>query len=739
MLDAGHIASTPDADARTPAADPAPDAQTPSTELTVDAPQESGAPVPSGDFAELGLPRPLVSALAREGITAPFPIQRAAIPDILAGRDVLGRGQTGSGKTLAFGLPTMARIAGERALPKRPLAVILVPTRELALQVADALEPLGRGLSLRTKTVVGGMSMGRQIEALRRGVEVVVATPGRLTDLMEQGECSLEDVQVTVLDEADHMCDLGFFPVVSAILEATPSDGQRLLFSATLDGDVDKLVQRFLTDPVTHSLAPETSPVETMEHHLFQVHRDDKVDVTAEIANREGRTILFVRTQHGVDRVVKQLARVGVRAGGLHGGKRQNQRTRILGEFREGTVSVLVCTDVAARGIHVDDVSLVLHVDPPMDHKSYLHRGGRTARAGESGSVVTLVMPNERRSTDAMTRRAGITPSKHRVRPGDAVLAEVAGARQPSGEAIPVWEPDVRKPLRQRREGPGGEGRSRRFGDRRERRFDRDGRPGRDGGRPFEARGNGEGGTWQGNAERAGAEGRGDRPYREDRPFRGDRGDRPFRGDREGGSFRGERRGSYQGDRASQQDRPFRGDRDGGSYRGDRPFRGDREGGSFREGRGERSFREDRPFRGDREGGSFRDERRGSYQGDRASQQDRPFRGDRDGGSSRGERDGRPFRGDRDGDRRYQGDRSRGSFGEGRGSYGGHRGQNGEGRSEQRGGHRDGERAGHRDGYRGERRPDSRGDFRAPRGGGFRQGGRPGGRAGGPSGKRYGR
>ncbi|MEW9531156.1 DEAD/DEAH box helicase [Microbispora sp. NPDC049125] len=400
------------------------------------------------EFALLGLPQPLVTGLVRQGITAPFPIQRAAIPDILAGHDVLGRGQTGSGKTLAFGLPTMARIAGHKALPKRPRAVILVPTRELALQVADTVEPLGRGLGLRTRTVVGGMPMGRQIEALRRGVDIVVATPGRLTDLIQQGECSLQDVMVTVLDEADHMCDLGFFPVVTALIQQTPAGGQRLLFSATLDGDVDKLVRRFLTDPIVHSLDPATSSVETMEHHLVQVERDDKPDVTAEIANREGRTILFVRTQHGVDRVVKQLARAGIQAGGLHGGKRQNQRTRILGEFREGKIPVLVCTDVAARGIHVDDVSLVLHVDPPMDHKSYLHRGGRTARAGERGSVLTLVLPSERRSTESMTRKAGVTPSKHRVRPGDPVLAEIAGARRPSGRSVPVWEPEVRKPLR---------------------------------------------------------------------------------------------------------------------------------------------------------------------------------------------------------------------------------------------------------------------------------------------------
>ncbi|MGW5264043.1 DEAD/DEAH box helicase [Microbispora sp. NPDC004025] len=429
---------------------------------------DEGTTTPA-EFGTLGLPRPLVTGLARQGITTPFPIQRAAIPDILAGLDVLGRGRTGSGKTLAFGLPTLARIAGDKSAPRRPRALILVPTRELAFQVAATIEPLGRGLSLRTRTVVGGMPMGRQIEDLRRGVDVVVATPGRLTDLIEQGACALDDVQITVLDEADHMCDLGFLPVVSALLARTPADGQRLLFSATLDGDVDTLVQRFLTDPVVHSLDPATSPVETMEHHLLQVQRDDKADVTAEIANRDGRTILFVRTQHGVDRVVKQLARAGVRAGGLHGGKRQNQRTRILDGFRQGKIGVLVCTDVAARGIHVDDVSLVLHVDPPADHKSYLHRGGRTARAGERGVVLTLVLPSERRSTESMTRKAGVAASRHRVAPGDPVLNEIAGARRPSGEAVAVWEPDVRAPLRpghddrQRDDKPRGR---RRFGDR---------------------------------------------------------------------------------------------------------------------------------------------------------------------------------------------------------------------------------------------------------------------------------
>ncbi|GAA3429205.1 DEAD/DEAH box helicase [Streptosporangium nondiastaticum] len=518
---------------------------------------EPGAPAGPSEFTLLGLPRPLVSGLARRGIEAPFPIQRATIPDILAGSDVLGRGQTGSGKTLAFGLPTMVRVAGVKARPGRPLAVILVPTRELAMQVTDALEPLGRGLSLRMKTVVGGMSMGRQIEALRRGVEIVVATPGRLTDLVQQGECVLDEVQVTVLDEADHMCDLGFFPVVSALLAQTPADCQRLLFSATLDGDVDKLVRRFLTDPVTHSLAPASSPVDTMEHHLLEVHRDDKFAVTAEIANREGRTIVFARTQHGVDRLCKQLAQVGVRAGGLHGGKRQNQRTRILAEFKEGAIDVLVCTDVAARGIHVDNISLVLHVDPPQDHKSYLHRGGRTARAGEKGTVMTLVLPSERRSTDTMARRAGIKPFRLRVTPGHPRLSEIAGARTPSGEPVPVWEPAAPAPKqRERRGGGGGFG----GGGRGPRRFRERSAHGEDGHRSRE-RGAGEP---RGNV----SELRGQ--YRAERRLDGHPDSRPGRrgGERQGGGYRSGRSG---GDRE-----PFRGDRE--------PFRS----GGRPEGRGNR-------------------------------------------------------------------------------------------------------------------------------------------------------
>ncbi|MCW2898719.1 MAG: box helicase protein, partial [Streptosporangiaceae bacterium] len=387
-------------------------------------------------FAQLGLPTPLVSALARQGIESPFPIQTACIPDVLAGRDVLGRGKTGSGKTLAFGLPLLTLTGGQKASPKRPRALILVPTRELAMQVQANLEPLGRSLGLRFKTVIGQTSMPRQIDALRRGVEVLVATPGRLKDLIRQGACDLSDIAITVLDEADHMADMGFLPDVTDILDQVRPGGQRLLFSATLDKDVDVLVKRYLTDPVTHAIGPIDESVATMDHHLLLVAPRDKNAITAEIANREGRTILFARTKHGVDRLAKQLAQVGVRAGALHGGKSQNLRTRTLAEFREGSISVLVATDVAARGHHVDDVSLVLHIDPPADSKDYMHRAGRTARAGESGTVVTLVLPHQVRSTTAMTRRAGVDPTRTKVVSGDANLARLTGARQPSGEPI---------------------------------------------------------------------------------------------------------------------------------------------------------------------------------------------------------------------------------------------------------------------------------------------------------------
>jgi superfamily II DNA/RNA helicase len=380
-------------------------------------------------FTDLGLPAPLVDALLRAGIAAPFPIQAAAIPDALAGNDLLGRGSTGSGKTLAFGLPLLARIAGMPAQPKHPRAVILVPTRELAMQVNDGLEPLGRSLGLHFKTVVGGTSMDKQIYALRRGVDVLVATPGRIADLIRQGECFLDDVEVVVLDEADQMCDMGFLPEVTALLELCSPAAQTLLFSATLDGDVDTIVREHMHDPVRHELDSETSPVDTMEHHVLVVNREDKAVVATEIARRDGRTIMFVRSQLGAERVAGNIADRGVNAKALHGGMSQNARTRTMAEFKEGRIDVLVATDVAARGIHVDDISLVVHVDPPEDPKAYLHRAGRTARAGAEGRVVTLVLRNQRKGMQRLHEKAGVDAQEHEVEPGSEKLAELTGSR----------------------------------------------------------------------------------------------------------------------------------------------------------------------------------------------------------------------------------------------------------------------------------------------------------------------
>jgi superfamily II DNA/RNA helicase len=390
------------------------------------------------DFAALGLPTPLVRALRQSDITTPFPIQAATIPDALAGRDVLARGQTGSGKTLAFGLPVLTRVAASgRSAPRRPKALVLVPTRELAMQVNDVLIPLAKSLGLSTKTAFGGAPYETQISALLRGVDVLVATPGRLGDLIEKGMCSLDATEITVLDEADQMADLGFLPDVTALLAQTPRTAQRLLFSATLDGDVDTLVRRFLTDPVTHELQPAVATVDTMEHHALLIPATGKFEVLASIANRRGRTIMFVKTQMAVDRLVGQLGDIGVRAAALHGGKTQRVRTRTLAEFREGRFGVLIATNVAARGIHVDGVSLVVHVDPPADAKDYLHRAGRTARAGEKGTVVTLVLPRQRRSTFTMLEKAGVDAARTPVTPDSAELAVVTGARTPSGVPVP--------------------------------------------------------------------------------------------------------------------------------------------------------------------------------------------------------------------------------------------------------------------------------------------------------------
>ncbi|MFJ5264925.1 DEAD/DEAH box helicase [Streptomyces sp. NPDC088387] len=394
-------------------------------------------------FAELDLPERLLTALRAENVTVPFPIQAATLPNSLAGRDVLGRGRTGSGKTLAFGLALLARTAGQHAEPRQPLALVLVPTRELAQQVTDALTPFARTLRIRLATVVGGLSIGRQASALRGGAEVVVATPGRLKDLISRGDCDLRQVSITVLDEADQMADMGFMPQVTALLDQVRPDGQRMLFSATLDRNVDLLVRRYLNDPVVHSVDPAAGAVTTMEHHVLHVDDDDKHATTTEIAAREGRVIMFIDSKHGADRLAKKLLAVGVHAAALHGGKSQNQRNRTLAQFKEGQVTALVATNVAARGIHVDDLDLVVNVDPPGDHKDYLHRGGRTARAGACGTVVTLVLPHQRREMTRLMADAGITAHTTRVRPGEAELTRITGAQAPSGVPVTVTPPPV--------------------------------------------------------------------------------------------------------------------------------------------------------------------------------------------------------------------------------------------------------------------------------------------------------
>ncbi len=387
---------------------------------------------PETTFADLGLPEGLVRKLAQNGVTSPFPIQAATIPDALAGKDILGRGRTGSGKTLSFGLPTLATLAGGRTEKHKPRAVILTPTRELAMQVADALQPYGDVVGLKMKVVCGGTSMGNQIYALERGVDILVATPGRLRDIINRGACSLENVQIAVLDEADQMSDLGFLPEVTELLDQVPAGGQRMLFSATMENEIKTLVDRYLKNPVSHEVDAAQGAVTTMSHHILVVKPKDKAPVTAAIASRKGRTIIFVRTQLGADRVAEQLRDAGVKADALHGGMTQGARTRTLADFKDGYVNVLVATDVAARGIHVDGIDLVLNVDPAGDHKDYLHRAGRTARAGRTGTVVSLSLPHQRRQIFRLMEDAGVDAGRHIIQGGaafDPEVAEITGAR----------------------------------------------------------------------------------------------------------------------------------------------------------------------------------------------------------------------------------------------------------------------------------------------------------------------
>ncbi|MEV6021906.1 DEAD/DEAH box helicase [Streptomyces sp. NPDC052036] len=420
---------------------------------------------PVEDFAGLDMPAGLLKTLTAQGVTTPFPIQAATLPNSLAGRDLLGRGRTGSGKTLAFGLALLARTAGLRAEPKAPLALVLVPTRELAQQVTDALTPYATAVNLRLATVVGGLSITKQAAALRRGTEVLVATPGRLNDLVAQGDCVLGSVRITVLDEADQMTDMGFLPQITKLIQQVRPDGQRMLFSATLDRNIDRLVQRFLTDPVVHSVDPSAGAVTTMEHHVLHVQDEtDKKAVTTRIAARDGRVILFLDTKRSADRLTKRLLAVGVRAAALHGGRSQPQRNRTLEQFKNGQVTALVATNVAARGIHVDDLDLVVNVDPPADHKDYVHRGGRTARAGGTGSVVTLVLPDQKRDVTRLMSDAGIRPRTAQIKSSDAELAAITGAREPSGVPVTIEVPQPATPTTSRPDRKAGSERSRRSG-----------------------------------------------------------------------------------------------------------------------------------------------------------------------------------------------------------------------------------------------------------------------------------
>ncbi|CAL9495456.1 DEAD/DEAH box helicase [Streptomyces sp. enrichment culture] len=675
------------------------------------------AATPEITFASLGLPEGVVRKLAQNGVTTPFPIQAATIPDALAGKDILGRGRTGSGKTLSFGLPTLAQLAGGRTEKHKPRAVILTPTRELAMQVADALQPYGDVLGLKMKVVCGGTSMGNQIYALERGVDVLVATPGRLRDIINRGACSLENVEIAVLDEADQMSDLGFMPEVTELLDQVPAGGQRMLFSATMENEIKTLVDRYLDSPVSHEVDAAQGAVTTMSHHILVVKPKDKAPVTAAIASRKGRTIIFVRTQLGADRVAEQLRDSGVKAEALHGGMTQGARTRTLADFKDGYVNVLVATDVAARGIHVDGIDLVLNVDPAGDHKDYLHRAGRTARAGRTGTVVSLSLPHQRRQIFRLMEDAGVDATRHIIQGGaafDPEVAEITGARsmtevqaESAGNAAQQAEREVAQLTKEL------ERAQRRATELREEADRLLARAARERGEDPQAviaeaaavvaeaevtlpeQPTAQDVERTERVERPAAPA----PY-ERRERRDDRDDR--------GGFRRDDRGGDRGDRGGFR-RDDRGDRGGRSFE-----RRDDRGGFRRDDRGDRGgFRRDdrRDDRGDRGGRSFerRDDR-----GDRGNFR-RDDRGDR-GGFRRDDR--RDDRGDRGGFRRDdRGDRGGRSF-ERRDDRGDRGGRSFERRD---GGDRGGFRRDDRPGHRGSDRPFNR----------DRQGDRPGFRSGG--------
>ncbi|WP_030390160.1 DEAD/DEAH box helicase [Streptomyces sp. NRRL S-241] len=622
---------------------------------------------PSITFGDLGLPEGVVRKLAQNGVTSPFPIQAATIPDALAGKDILGRGRTGSGKTLSFGLPTLAQLAGGHTEKKKPRAIILTPTRELAMQVADALQPYGDVLGLKMKVVCGGTSMSNQIYALERGVDVLVATPGRLRDIINRGACSLENVQVAVLDEADQMADLGFLPEVTELLDQIPGGGQRMLFSATMENEIGTLVKRYLSNPVTHEVDSAQGNVTTMTHHVLVVKPKDKAPVTAAIAARKGRTIIFVRTQLGADRIAEQLVEAGVKADALHGGMTQGARTRVLADFKDGYVNALVATDVAARGIHVDGIDLVLNVDPAGDHKDYLHRSGRTARAGKSGVVVSLALPHQRRQIFRLMEDAGVDASRHIVQGAGAFepeVAEITGARSltevqadSANNAAKQAEREVAELTKQL------ERLTRRAGELREEADRLVARSARERGEDPEAAvaevAEAAEAEVAAAAAAAAAELAAQERREEQRAQRDDRGNFERR-DNRGGDRGGDRGGFRRDDRGDRGDRGGRpsggfnrddrgGDR-GGFRRDDRPSGGFRSGGDRPAGGGFR--RDDRPS-----GGFNRDDRGGDRGGFRRD--DRPSGGFRSGGDRPAgggfRRDDRPSGGfnrdDRGGDR----------------------------------------------------------------------------------------
>ncbi len=428
------------------------------THAAVPSPQPMPAIDYVTDFVALGVPARLISVLADRGVTTAFPIQSATLPDSLRGLDVLGRGKTGSGKTIAFALPLVVRLAasGRRRQAGQPRALILVPTRELANQVMTSLQPLAAAMSLRVCSIYGGVGQGPQVSALRQGVDIVVACPGRLEDLIGQRHCRLDAVEITVLDEADHMADLGFLPGVKRILDATPSGGQRMLFSATLDKAIDGLVRTYLTNPVVHSVDPEVSSINTMTHHVLAVTSTDKAAVVSALASGLDRSLLFMRTKHGAKKLAKQLCAAGIPAVELHGNLSQSARERNLADFTNGRVRVLVATDIAARGIHVDDIALVIHVDPPAEHKAFLHRSGRTARAGAEGVVITVMTPDQAGDVRTLARAAGITPTVTNVSSTHPLLGELSGPVAPKVAARPQPADDAAP-----RQRPGQPGRRR--------------------------------------------------------------------------------------------------------------------------------------------------------------------------------------------------------------------------------------------------------------------------------------